>query len=300
MLCFKRVFSICLLAIGCTSVATAQETTATEQKSERIVSLNGSNTELLFALGVGDRVVGRDDSGVYPPEVNNLPSIGYQFQLNAEGILSLKPTLVIGRSDVRPPAVVDQIKAAGVNVELVDEPKNFDQAAARIKKLGQIVGKTEAAEKLVAGLQEDVKAFEKRKRELGDKTKKKAVFLYLRGPKTTFVLGEDTNPGSMLTMVGADNVMGSVGHTAPVTAEALIAAQPEVIVTFTHGLESIGGVEGLSKLQGVAQTPAGKNKRFVVMDDLYLGGFTNRAGKAALDLLNAIQADGVTVVEAKK
>lgn len=292
------------LAVSLTAIsgASAQETTSpatakSTENAQRIISLNGANTELLFALGVGDQIVGRDDSAIYPPQVFKIPSVGYQFKLNAEGILSLKPTIVIGRTDVKPPTVIDQLKAAGIRVELIDEPINFEEAAERIIKLGELVNRQAKAKELVAGLNADVKKFEARKAELGDAVKKKAVFVYLRGPKVTFVLGEETNPGRMLALVGAENAIPAVKDTAPVTAEALIAAQPEVIVTFTHGIESVGGIDGLLKLPGVAQTPAGKNKRVVVMDDLYLGGFTNRAGAAALDLLNALQAEGVSMVK---
>lgn len=281
------------------ATTTSSGAAGSQVKSERIVSLNGSNTELLFALGVGDQVVGRDDSAIFPPAVFKIPSIGYQYQLNAEGILSLKPTLVIGRSDVKPPQVVEQIKATGTRVELMDEPDNLDEAKQRITKLGAIVDREDKAAELSAQLEADIKKFEARRAEVGDASKKKALFIYMRGPKTTFVLGDETNPGRMLALVGAENAMPSVKATAPISAEALIAAQPEVIVTFTHGLESVGGIDGLLKLPGVAHTPAGKNKRIIVMDDLYLGGFTNRAGKAALDLLNALLEDGVTTGEGR-
>lgn len=294
----KKQFLLAMATICSLFSALAQDaaTTSTAAGDQRIVSLNGSNTELLFALGVGNQVVGRDDSATYPAEVEKIPSVGYQYQLNAEGILSLKPTLVVGRTDVKPLTVIDQVKAAGVNVALIEEPDDFKEAADRILQLGKLTGTDAKAKELAAQLEKDAAAFEARKAEFaGDK--KKAVFIYMRGPATTFVLGNETNPGRMLELAGAENVMGDVGRAAPVTAEALIAAQPEVIVVFKHGLESVGGIDGLMKLQGVAQTPAGKNKRIVVMDDLYLGGFTNRAGKAALDLVNGLHGTGVVVVE---
>lgn len=298
MSALKKQFLLALATTCSLFSAVAQDTvtTASAAGNQRIVSLNGSNTELLFALGAGDQVVGRDDSATYPAEVEKIPSVGYQYQLNAEGILSLKPTLVVGRTDVKPPTVIDQVKAAGVNVALIEEPDNIEEAADRILQLGKLTGTESKAKELATQLEKDAAAFEARKAELaGDK--KKAVFIYMRGPSTTFVLGNETNPGRMLELAGAENVMADVGRSAPVTAEALIAAQPEVIVVFKHGLESVGGIDGLMKLQGVAQTPAGKNKRIVVMDDLYLGGFTNRAGKAALDLVNALHGNGVVVVE---
>lgn len=304
-LSFKGAGRLALsVALGAlVSVSFAQETTSSKQPAvsgQRIVSLNGSNTELLFALGLGDQVVARDDSATYPPAVHNIPSVGYQFRLNAEGILSMKPTIVVGRDDVKPPVVTEQIKATGVRVELLKEPASLAEAEQRITKLGALFNKQDEAAGLVEELASDTKKFEARKAELGDKVKKKAVFLYLRGPKVTFVLGNQSSVAGMLDMVGVENVMGQVGQSAPITAEALIAAQPEVIITFLHGMESLGGMEGVLKLPGIAETPAGRNKRVIAMDDSYLGGLTNRAGKAALDLLNAMQAEGPVTVNSPK
>ncbi|MCX7740062.1 MAG: ABC transporter substrate-binding protein, partial [Meiothermus sp.] len=105
------------------TVKDARGQTITVRSIERIVSLDGVTTEILFALGVGDKVVGRDTSSYYPAAVNKLPTVGYQFQLNAEGILALRPTLVLGREDARPPQVFDQLAAAGVTVVRVpDKP----------------------------------------------------------------------------------------------------------------------------------------------------------------------------------
>jgi iron complex transport system substrate-binding protein len=91
------------------TVKDARGQTVTVRSIERIVSLNGVTTEILFALGVGDKVVGRDTSSYYPAAANKLPSVGYQFQLNAEGILAMKPTLVLGREGAKPPQVFDQL-----------------------------------------------------------------------------------------------------------------------------------------------------------------------------------------------
>lgn len=119
---------------------------------ERIVSLDGITTEILFALGVGEKVVGRDDSSYYPPEAQRLPSVGYQFRLSAEGILSLKPTLVIGREDVRPKEVVEQLERAGVAVVLVPTEPSVEGAKAKIRTVAQAVGRVEQGEALVRAL----------------------------------------------------------------------------------------------------------------------------------------------------
>lgn len=263
--------------------------------SERIVSLNGSTTEILFALGVGENVVGCDASSTYPKNVREkLPSVGYQYRLNVEGILSLKPTLVIGRDDVKPPQVIEQLRMAGVTVLLLKEPRSFEAAKKRLRTIGAAVGCQKQARELIAALDADIeKLAEKLKAARADWTGLKALFLYLRGPQTAFVLGKDSAPGAMLEIVGAENAAGDIKGSKPMTAEAVITAQPDVYVLFTTGLESLGGVDGLLKLPGLAHTPAGRNRRIVTMSGQYLSGFGPRCGRAALDLFHGIyEADG--------
>lgn len=279
----------------CFAVAAPVEVTDAENKkvviasSERIVSLNGSTTEILFALGAGENVVGCDASSTYPKGIKErLPSIGYQYGLNAEGILSLKPTLVIGRDDVKPPQVVEQLRMAGVPVLLLKEPRSFQTTKQRLLTIGKAVGHQKKAEELTEALDADIKKLETKLVSRKGQLKQKALFLYLRGTQTTLVLGRDTAPGAMFDIVGAENAAGSITGNKPMTAEAVITAQPDVYVLFTTGLESIGGVDGLLKLPGLAHTPAGQNRRVVAMDGQYLSGFGPRCGRAALDLFRGI------------
>ncbi len=222
-----------------------------------------------------------------------LPSVGYQYGLNAEGILSLNPTLVIGRNDVRPPQVVQQLRMAGVTALLLKEPRSFETAKQRLLTIGKAVGREKKAEELMAALDADIKKLETKLAARKDEPKQKALFLYLRGTQTTLVLGTDTAPGAMFDIVGAENAAGNIKGNKPMTAEAVIAAQPNVYVLFTTGLESIGGVDGLLKLPGLAHTPAGQNRRVVTLDGQYLSGFGPRCGRAALDLFRGIyEKDG--------
>ena len=254
---------------------------------ERIVSLDGVTTEILFALGVGEKVVGRDDSSYYPPEAQRLPSVGYQFRLSAEGILSLKPTLVIGREDVRPKEVVEQLERAGVAVVLVPATPSVEGAKAKIRTVAQAVGRVEQGEALVRALERDLLLLKAFQAQHAPKGRLKALFLYLRSPGTTYVCGEGSTPVGVMALAGLDNAAQGIRECKPMTAESVVAARPEVIVVFKKGLESVGGLEGLLKLPGVAQTPAGEKRKVVTMDDLYLGSFGPRAGRAALDLFRA-------------
>ena len=285
---------VCFVVAKQIEVTDAEDKTVIVNSSDRIVSLNGSTTEILFALGVGEKVVGCDASSTYPEGVRDkLPSIGYQYGLNAEGILSLKPTLVIGRDDVKPPQVVEQLRMAGVTVLLLKEPRTFETAKNRILTIGKAVGSEEKAKELVKTLNADIKKLQTKLDLRKEKPKLKVLFLYLRGTKTTLVLGKETAPGGMFEIVGAENAAGKIKGNKPMTAEAVIAAQPDVYVLFTKGLESVGGVDGLLKLPGLALTPAGKNKRVVAMAGQYLSGFGPRSGRAALDLFKGIyEVDG--------
>ncbi|RKU24781.1 hemin ABC transporter substrate-binding protein [Candidatus Poribacteria bacterium] len=288
---------LCLAVAGSIEVTDAEGKTVVITSAERIVSLNGSTTEILFALGVGDNVVGCDASSTYPKGVKDkLPSVGYQYGLNAEGILSLNPTLIIGRDDVRPPQVVQQLRMAGVTVLLLKEPRSFEAAKQRLLTIGKAVGHEKKAKELTKALDTDIEKLEAKLASRKETPKQKALFLYLRGTQTTLVLGTDTAPGAMFDIVGAENAAGNIKGSKPMTAEAVIAAQPDVYVLFTTSLKSIGGIDGLLKLPGLAHTPAGENKRIVTLDGQYLAGFGPRSGRAALDLFRGIyETDGYFV-----
>lgn len=288
---------LCLAVADSIEVTNAAGETVAITSSERIVSLNGSTTEILFALGVGDNVVGCDRSSTYPKGVRDrLPSIGYQYGLNAEGILSLNPTLVIGRDDVRPPQVVPQLRMAGVTVLSLKEPRSFEAAKQRLQTIGKAVGREKKAEELAKELDADIKKLETKLASQKEQPKQKALFLYLRGTQTTLVLGTDSAPGAMFDIIGVENAAGNIKGSKPMTAEAVIAAQPDVYVLFTTSLKSVGGVDGLLKLPGLAHTPAGENQRVVTLDGQYLSGFGPRCGRAALDLFQGIyETDGYFV-----
>lgn len=288
---------LCLAVADAIEVTDAEGKTVVITSSDRIVSLNGSTTEILFALGVGDNVVGCDASSTYPKGVKDkLPSVGYQYGLNAEGILSLNPTLIIGRDDVRPPQIVQQLRMAGVTVLLLKEPRSFETARQRLLTIGKAVGHEKKAKELAKVLDTDIEKLEAKLTSRKETPKQKALFLYLRGTQTTLVLGTDTAPGAMFDIVGVENAAGNIKGNKPMTAEAVIAAQPDVYVLFTTSLKSIGGIDGLLKLPGLAHTPAGQNKRIVTLDGQYLAGFGPRSGRAALDLFRGIyETDGYFV-----
>ena len=254
--------------------------------SYRIVSLDGTTTEILFSLGLGKYIVGRDISSYYPKEANNISSVGYKYRLSSEGILSLKPTLILGQNDVRPKTVIDQIKSTGINVVLSNDIDSCLDTISYINYLGEMFNKKNNSDKLVENLKSKLKKIKL----LNDENKKliKVLMLYIRGYKLKLVLGRNSGPSKMLKYVNALNVGNHINETKPVTAESMVNMNPDVIVLFKKGVESIGGIKGMVNIEGVSYTNAGRNERFVIMDDLYLGGFGPRCGDAALDLYYGI------------
>lgn len=272
-----RFFLALILTLSVSSLSWAEST--------RIVSLGGGVTETVFALGGGDNVVAVDVSSVYPREALAKPKVGYVRQTSAEGIASLKPDLVIAPTYLGPPAVPTQLKAAGLRLEMVPEAKSIDGALTRIRAVGKILNKNAEADALAASIQAriaEAKTYTK------DRTPARVLFVFVHGGTAMQVAGKNTTANIMIESAGAVNVVSDFDGYKPLSAEALLAAKPDVILATTRGLKAIGGAEGLWASPGLALTPAGKKKALIVMDDLKLLGFGPRMGDAILELAKSI------------
>ncbi len=251
--------------------------------ASRIVVLGGPIAETVYALGLGDRVVGTDQSSLYPASVLDKPRLNYFRQTSAEGVLSLEPTLVLATDDTGPPAVLGQIEASGVRVVRVPSPVTIDQAVARVRALGRVLGRQAEADSLVGRMQRQLADAEA----LRPATPPRVLFVYARGAGLVQVMGAGTGADLVLRLAGAENAV-SVEGDVPLTAEAVVAAQPDVVVIPSRGLESLGGPEGLFAQPGLAQTPAGEALRVVAVDDALLLGFGPRVGEAVAELARAL------------
>lgn len=278
-----------------TTVTNIDGETVTIESVERLISLNGDITEIIFALDMGDYLVGVDISASYPPEgVQDLPRIGYQRRLNAEGLLSLNPTLVIGDEAAGPPEVLSQIRSAGVPVALVADPPTLESPVQKVRFVAQALGVPQRGEVLIAQIERDLaSAYALRDQVAGSAPR--VLFLYLRGTSMQAVAGANTPADTMITAAGGINVGAEVGieEFEALSPETVIAAQPDILLVLEKGLESVGGEEGLLHIPGLAETPAGRNRRIVAMDDLYLLGLGPRTGQALADLVRAFHGEGV-------
>ena len=258
----------------------------------RIVVMNGDFTEVVYALGLGENVVAVDTSATYPPEATELPQVGYQRRLSAEGVLSMDPTVVIGNTHAGPPEVLEQIRATGVPVVILEVVTTVDGGARKIRGIAQALGVPARGEALALELETQISEIQELSAQAQEQPT--AVFLYMRGLDTLFLGGEGHLSHELFEASGAISggaALGVTEITIPLTAESLAAADPDCIVVLTRGLESVGGREGIVTIPGVGETAAAKEGCILDFDDQYFGGGGPRMGQVLIELLRAFHPD---------
>lgn len=250
--------------------------------TSRILTIGGSVTEIVFALGLGDNVIARDDSSVYPPMVDDLESVGYIRTLSAEPVLALDPTLIITTEDVGPPEAVEQLEAAGVTMLVLADPTSIEDVINKVEVIATALSAEEAGAEVIATIERDYARAQELLAEV--ESEPTVMFVYARGAGAVSVAGTNTSAATMIELAGGRNAVTEYDGYQPITAESVVAANPDVIMMMTRGLESVGGIDGMLEQPGIALTSAGENRRIISMDDLYLLGFSTRIGTAVLDL----------------
>ena len=180
----------------------SENVSADVTKPQRILLLGGPITEIVYALGAGDEVVGVDSTSTYPETVTALPRMGMFRNITAEGVLSLTPTMVLGIEGSGPDTSVEQIRAAGIDVTIFEEPQNFEQAKQRIEKVAKVIGRAKEAESVI----ETMRAEYDQATEVAKKSRvqPRVLFLYARGANTLLVGGKNTTAETMITLAGGE------------------------------------------------------------------------------------------------
>ena len=237
-------------------------------------------------------MVGNDLSATFPPETLDLPKVGYQRALNAEGILSLGPTLVIGNEQAGPLEVLDQVRNAGVPVVVLPDETSIDAAAAKVMMLGEVLGVRDGAAELADRIEAEIAAARAMIPDTGRKPR--IAFIYARGLGVLLLAGRNTPSESMITAGGGVDAGAETGVVdfVPLTPEGLAAANPDWLILTEDGLESIGGFDGLLTIPGVAQTAAGRERQVLTFDDLGFLGLTPRVGAVLKSLITSLYEDG--------
>jgi len=276
------ILAVCTL--GSCNVSTTAQSDITD--STRIVSTNGTLSEILVALGFENNLVGVDVASTYPASLQQKHKIGHNREISAEGVLALNTDLAIGITGMVKPEVAEQIRAAGTRLLLFDHQYSVDGAKQLIRAVADSLGQSAKGDSILSALDVDLA--------LADsivarsENKPKVLFIYARGTGTMMVAGQRTQLDEMISLAGGENAVSGFEDFKPLTAESLVAANPDVILLFDSGLSSLGGIDGLLEVQGISQTNAGKNRNIVEMDGQLLTGFGPRLGEAILELTEEI------------
>lgn len=268
--------------------AKAAEVHAAEAASiataHRIVAIGGSITEIVYALGAGDKLVARDTTSVYPPAALKLPDVGYMRQLSPEGVLSVDPDAVLALEGSGPKEAIDILEKASVPFLLVPEKFTREGILEKIRLVGQAIGKKAEADDLAAKIGAKIDAAEAGLPETG---KKRVLFvLSLQGGRV-LASGTGTAADGIIAMAGGVNAVDGYHGYKQLTDEAIIEAKPDVILMMDHAGPSPTDDVLLAE-PAIAATPAGKAKKLIRMDGAYLLGFGPRTAQAIRDLSTAL------------
>ncbi len=299
-----KLLGLFLLTIG---LASCQQEAGMEEKQDdgeknyqRIVSLSGSITETLFAMGHGDKLVGIDVTSTYPADqMEGIPRLGHVRNLNVEGVLSTQPDLIfVNKEDAERPAVV-QLKSSDIKVLEIEQENSLDNALHIAEVIADYLGGQEQLQ-LIRNQMAEQKELLASLNSGQDVEKPRVLFIYARGTGNMMVAGMNTPAEAMIQLAGGQNAVQEFEGFKALSAEGVIQAQPDVLLMFESGLQSLGGKEQVLNMPGLSETPAGKAGNIIAMDGLYLLGFTPRAGEAAVELTKALnQLDEQTALKSE-
>lgn len=275
---------VLLATVSCKKEAQTTEETKTttdtiaKVEAQKIVSLNGAVTEIVAALGHEKEIVATDVTSTYPESLKNTAKdLGHVRSITIESIIALQPTLILATDKDISPELIEKIKKSGIKTEIFTQeftPEGTKKLIADVAKALNHANYKALEEKVIVDLGK-VKPITKAP---------KVLFIYARGANMLMVSGKNTPVDKAIALAGGQNAVTDFEDFKPLTPEALVKGNPDVILMFDSGIGSLGGPQGVLKIPGVDKTNAGKNKRIISMDGGLLSGFGPRLGEAAVQL----------------
>lgn len=248
----------------------------------RVIAAGGSAAEIVFALGAGERLIARDTTSSFPPEVLALPDVGYVRALSPENLIALSPDLILAEHDAGPPEAIEALRRSGIPLVVLPQALDAAGVQAKIAAVAAALELPEAGDELsmrVAARLAEARA---------------AAQALPRAPRVMFVLsmqggrllaaGAGTSAEAMIRLAGGTNAAEGVHGYKPLTDEAAIAADPDIILVMDRSGDLAVTLADVQAHPALRLTPAGAAGRVIAMDGLYLLGFGPRTGDAALEL----------------
>jgi iron complex transport system substrate-binding protein len=250
-----------------------------------VVVIGGALTEIAYRLGQQDRIVAVDQTSVYPAAARQKPDVGYMRTLSAEGVLSARPDLILAIEGSGPPAALDILEHALVPVVIVPERHSIAGVAEKIRMVGAVFGVAGPAERLAARVIGDGAALAAARDRVT--VRRRVIFILSLAGGRILASGTGTAADAMLGLAGAINAVTGFSGYKPLSDEAVIAAAPDAILVMIGGPAPIT-VDEIFAGAALAATPAGRARRLITMDGLYLLGFGPRTVAAAHGLAIAL------------
>ncbi|MBE7466242.1 MAG: ABC transporter substrate-binding protein [Planctomycetes bacterium] len=258
----------------------------------RIVATDGAVTEIMYALGFGDRIIAADSTAKWPAVVAKKPSIGYVRRLSAEGLLSLNPTLILNTVEGGPPEALEQLRASGV--PLIDLPgekqnKSFPAMLDLIEAVGAALEVPDRGKELAAAVEADLEAV---RHALASRLGPKALFIFNPSEDKLTAGGGGTGADEFFKLANLPNVAGHLENWKPLSKEAVLEAGPELLVAATRSEhQAFGTTDELLKLHGLDRTPAGQTKRVIFVDGIRFLAGGPRVGEMAHEFAKLVHPD---------
>lgn len=262
---------------------------AAEPDPSRVITLGGDITEIVYALGAGDRVVGRDATSRFPAKTNELADVGYFRQLNAEGVLSLKPDLILASASAGPPEVLQQISATGVKLVQLEDAHSAEGLLTKVQEIAKALHLPEKGDALATQLSKEIDAAKAAVAKLSGTPK--VLFVINAGGGAPMAAGRDTAADVLIKLAGGENVFSSHEGYKAISLEAAVAAAPEAIAMMEHTFQGMGGIKGVAQNPALRFTPAAKEERIFAREGSYLLSFGPRLPEAIIDFAKSIRAE---------
>ncbi|SIO56013.1 iron complex transport system substrate-binding protein [Rhodovulum sp. ES.010] len=268
--------------------ALALATALPAHAAERVVSVGGSITEIVVALGEADRLVARDTTSTWPGSVRDLPDVGYVRRLSPEGVLSVDPDLILAEEGAGPPETVDLLQDAAI--PFVEIPDGYDRAAV-LAKIAAVAEALEVPGKGAALAEEVGAALDAAAAEAAGGPGRRVMFVMSVQGGRILAAGRDTAADGIIRLAGGENAVTAFEGYKPLTDEAVTQAAPEVILMMAREGADDTADQVLAH-PAIRTTPAAKAEAVVRMDGLYLLGFGPRTAQAVRDLSDALARAG--------
>lgn len=252
----------------------------------RIVSLSGALSEAVDALGLGDRLVAVDVTSEYPAYIKKLPRVSQDRTIPLEGLLAFRPELVLAPTGDLAPDVERRLKQLGIKVVTFQQEYSANGTLRLIREVATALNIAEKGNTLARKLKQDLEnALQERK---VSQKKTKVLFIYAQGVGLMSVAGKGSSVDAIIELAGGRNAIQEFSDFKPYSTEALVKANPDAILLFDFGLNSLGGTAAVLRMPGVSLTTAGKSKRIIEMDGPLLINFCTRLPQAITALNQAL------------